>query len=267
MIKCEALVKALTGNYDGSYYEFEKEIIKFVESYMSTLCKETSYSPNVKVEEKISADGITVETDKIIFNKKLIKSLMSGQKLALIAIFHELSHIEQNIQIKNGISTPNIIRYIKDILLNEYQDKENRQFSMCARDTNFSYYKVNYKNESSEIDANLDAILLTIQFFLENNIDYTREETYLMNYFDELIERKSQKRNLTHCITFNSYYLTLDEAFDVAIKYHPEWLERYPQLKVEYRLINGSVLKKSEFIYQEYNESSSIYHKIKRLVK
>lgn len=267
MIKCETIVNALNGNYEGSYHDFEKEIIKFVESYMCTLCKNEYYMPSCLVEENLSVDGITIGTDKIIFKKNLIKLLMSGEKLCLIVIFHELSHIQQNIQIKNGISTPNIIRYIKDILLDEYQDEENKKFLISPIDEIFSFYKVNYKNESSEIDANLNAILLTIQFFIENNIDCTKEEENLLNYFDKLIERKSQKRNLTHCITFNSYYLSLDEAFDVAIKYHPEWLERYPQLKTEYKLNNGLVEKNSKIIYQEYNEKSDTYHKIKHLIK
>ena len=170
MIKCEALVNALNGNYKGSYYDFEKEIIKFVESYMRILCKDKNYTPSCLVEENLSVDGITDGTDKIMFKKNVIKLLMGGEKLCLIAIFHELSHIQQNIQIKNGISTPNIIRYIKDILLDEYQDEENEKFFISPIDKIFSYYKVNYKNESSEIDANLNAILLTIHFFIENNI-------------------------------------------------------------------------------------------------
>ena len=34
MVKCQALVDALNGNYNGTYNEFEKSIIKFVKDYM-----------------------------------------------------------------------------------------------------------------------------------------------------------------------------------------------------------------------------------------
>ena len=63
MVKCEALINALNGNYNGSYYDFEKEIIKFIESYMRTLCKDKYYTPSCLVEENLSVDGITIETD------------------------------------------------------------------------------------------------------------------------------------------------------------------------------------------------------------
>ena len=265
MIKCEDLVNALNGNYNGSYDNFENSIIEFTKNYMNSLCKKKDYNPKCLVKEKLSACGITIGTDHIIFNKKVIKNLMNGEKLHLITIFHELTHIQQNIQIESGIATPNIMRYIKDLLLDEYQKIENKEFNYKSTEQLLSYYKVNYKNESTEIDANLNAILLTIQFFLENNIDYTKEEKNLDTYFDKLIKRKYQKRNLTYCITFNSYYLTLDEAFDIAIKYHPEWLERYPQLKVEYTYNNGIIEKKDVPTYQKYDTNSDAYHKIKYL--
>ena len=267
MINCEALVDALNGNYKGSYHDFEKEIIKFVETYMRALCKNIYYTPLCLVKENLSVDGMAIGTDEIIINKKIIESLMNGGKLSLIVLFHELAHIQQNIQIKKGVSTPNIIRYIKDKLLDEYQDKENKEFGIYSYNKIFNFYEINYENESSEIDANLNAILLTEQFFMKNNIDYTEDNDTLNIYFEKMIKRKNRKRNLTYCCNFNSYYLTLDEAFDVAIKYNSEWLERYPQLKVEYELNNGLVEKKVDVIYQEYNENSDMYHKIKRLIK
>ena len=258
-VACQALVDALNGNYKGTYSSFEKEIIKFVEDYMKTVSNMPDYNPTCMVSETLKADGVTRGTDKIIFKKDIIKSLKKGKKLYLIVIFHELSHIHQNIQIKNEISTPNILRYIKDILLNEYQNEKNKKYHMPDIYNIFNFYMINYKNESSEIDANLNAILLTINFFLKNNIDYEDEKKYLNNYFEKLIKRKFKKRNLTYGPIFNSYHLTLEEAFDCAIKEHSEWLERYKQLNVEYELNNGLVQKKTKVIYQKYDKNSDIY--------
>ncbi len=267
MLKCEALVDAMEKRFTGSYMEFEEKIIKYVEDYMTDLCQKRNYFPICSVQENLPYIGLAKGNDKIIFNKEVIKELMNGNKLFLIFLFHELSHIQQNIQIETGVATPNIICYIKDTLLNKYQQIENKQFYGYVENKTYSYYTINYENHSKEIDAELNAILLTIEFFQENNIDLPNETKYLKDYFDALVKRKNKKRNLTYCGTFNSYYLTLDEAFDVAIKYHPEWLEEYPQLKVEYKLEDGVIQKKSEITYQEYNINSDLYHKVKYLHK
>lgn len=268
MIKCKAIVDALNGAYEGTYYEFEEKIVKFVEDCMATLCDDFYYIPSCLVKENISADGSTIKDDTIILNKNTVKSLMNGKKLYLFVIFHELSHVQQLIEIRKGISTPDIIRYIKDILLNEYQEKENIKFGMFKDEKIPSYYKINYINDSMEIDANLNGIVLTKQFLSENNINYSKEEFYTKHFDElELMKRKTNKRNLTYCYTFNSYYLTLDEAFDVVIKYHPEWLERYPQLQDEYKLEDGKVIKKSRIIYQENEENSKNNCKVKKLIK
>jgi len=61
-------------------------------------------------------------------------------------------------------------------------------------DDNISYYKINYENDSREIDANLNSIVLTKQFLVENNISYSIEK-FSTNYFDKLglIERIIKK--------------------------------------------------------------------------
>lgn len=55
--KVWCMINALNNNYKDSYYDFEKEIIKFIESYMGTLCKDKYYLHLCLVKENLTTDG------------------------------------------------------------------------------------------------------------------------------------------------------------------------------------------------------------------
>ncbi len=202
---------------------------------MASFSTENIY-PECIIKDNIDANGetlgCTIGINKIILDKEVIESLMQGHKLNLICIFHELTHIQQNIQIHQGRTTETILKIIKDNILDDYQ--RGTIIKNMKTDNLISYYDINYAIESSEIDAKLNSILLTKKFFIDNGIDYTMEEKELDARYEEALKQKNRKRNLSMISTFNSYFLSLDDAFDVIVENHPQWLLKYPQLNQEY---------------------------------
>ena len=99
MIKCDTLVSALKGQYTGSYEDFEKSIINFIETNMKFI---SNSDATCEIVSSASYGGETIGCELIKINKKVIIDLMNGDKTKLIVIFHELSHVVQNIYIKNG---------------------------------------------------------------------------------------------------------------------------------------------------------------------
>jgi len=262
-IECKALVDALKGNYKGTYEKFEKEIIIYIKKCILFLNNYDNCIPRCLIKENLHWAGTASSTNLICINKKIIQELMNGKKDNLFVIFHELTHIEQFVKIKNGISTEEVIKYIKDILLDDYQKKENSRI-ICI-DNMKSYFNLNYDIESSELDAYLNSIILTTEFLLNNNIDVDDEK--IVKILIKILSKMDSDRYVGDIITFNSYYLSLEDAFDIAIKHHPEWIEMYPQLKTEYYIEDGIVVKNENPTYQEYDVNSDKYYQIRKMLK
>ena len=92
--------------------------------------------------------------------------------------------------------------------------------------------------------------------------------TGITTFFANIIKQNSsekKKRYVGGCCSFNDYYLSLDEAFDVAIKHHPEWLDEYPQLSAQYYRVGDKVFKIKDSVYDENKDISAHQLKQRRL--
>lgn len=269
MLKSQVLVDVLKGKYTGSYDDFEKMLCDDVKKEMINLNdNEKCIFECVVLEELINKNGEllggrAIGTFKIQYSKSIIMDLFKGNRINLITLFHELAHIRQNVLIESGVGYFNVISYIKDSLLNYYQELENDRF--LGKSYRNSYYKNNYSNYSKEIDADIEAVYNMIMFCSENGIDISDIIETLENYVDDLKTRKDMARYVGGCITFNSYYLSLEKAFDIAVREHAEWLLWYPQLLDEYSVIDGGIVVRKD----EDNKKDivDLYHKPIKLVK
>lgn len=255
MENCDFFVSFLKGNKSLNYDDFKHLTIEYFSEYITKLYKNN----NCKfiISNDLSVCGKCIGTEKIIINEDIVKKIYNGAIGYLLVIFHEISHLEQNIQIEEGKISKNIINYIKDFLLKNYQSEQNEYFGISD---NLSYYKLNYSCESSEIDANLNSILLFAKFCLKNEIEIEEKEKQKLEVtFIELEQKKKQVRYVGANIIFNSYYLSLEEAFDLAIKNHPEWLEEFSQLNIEYYIKNGKIIRKDVIDYEECDNDKSLY--------
>ena len=179
---CDLFINFLKGNASLDYDNFKCLIIEYFSKYINELYKK--YNCKFMIAGDISSAGICYGTGKIIINEEEVRKIYNGNISPLLTIFHEISHLQQNIQIEEGVVSKNIINYIKDKFLKFYQNEQNKKFGMPS---NFSYYILNYEYESCEVDASLNSILLFFNFCLINEIELS-EQIYqkLETDFDKL---------------------------------------------------------------------------------
>lgn len=234
MFICNDLVKALRHQYTGTYKQFEYSIIESIKNSIKELsCSDNS---NCIIKDRINNDltyGMTIGTNIIGIKKEVITKLQNGDIKSLFVIFHELGHIEINNKIQNGDDSIEIIDCIKDKLLMEYFNYENSKYCILS-----NYYYDNYANYSSEVLANKYALLNMKTFLFTNNIVKSQIGMNAIDTMFSFVYSNNKKRDLSSCATFNDNYLPLDEVFEFALSYHPEWLEKYPQLKKQKVLKN-----------------------------
>ena len=260
MFECQAIASALNHNYKGSYEDFELDVTSYIKDYMNYLFirYDIDREPNVEVKD-LSVCGLAKGLDYVCYNKKIIKDLMNGDKLSLLVIYHELSHIEHNIQFFKDIAWPNIIRQTKETMLDIYERKNHLKI---LEEDNSYFKKLNYDDLSIEVDADLNAIVLLLIFFKTNDIDYTDTISDLEKLYMQLTAKeKNLRRYVASNPVYNSYYLSIDEAFDSAISSNPNWLKEIPILNVEYIEVDNVVVKKDKIVYPQYEEKyMDFYH-------
>lgn len=223
------------GHQTVSYEEFEEYMINFIEGCMKeigvTFCEPECIIEDLS-EMKILGAADSYKT--VILDKKLLKELYNGKRLNLQIILHELAHIAQNLMIYAGDDSQMTIDIIKEKCLNEFQESENKR--ILGDDIQKSYYHANYEVSILEANADKNSIELLIGYFRKINLEFTLEEKSILGLQIKMADSalKNRRRYMGGCVTINDYYLTLDEAFEFALQYNPQWLKEYPQLKKVY---------------------------------
>lgn len=229
MLKCESLNKVLTGDKSVNYTCFKNDLIEFVKNYMIEINENTyNYIPIVNTMNSSIDRATSTDADEIEIDEKVLKYIYSGKKIYLLVIFHELSHIKQNYLISIGEINKNLSDIIKDDLLNSYFTSINKRFK--------EYYEINYNYISSEIQADIESIDLFYTYVNENNIKLNIFDLYNLSELNKNLRKRVRNKNRKFSNSRFRFYKTMDfyKLFDYTIKKNPEWLETYPQLKLEY---------------------------------
>lgn len=249
------------------YDEFKIIIHKFIIEVLGLFLVHSKHSDDtydVYIKDlPRNIDGLfSSNNNNLVINERLIKNIYDGNVEKFMSILHELNHFKVKYDVLDGIINLDICRIVKENLLRgEDRDPFNEIGSFKSLKgkksyINDFYYIKNYKNYSEEVYVEIcskkDFILfmkkLLIFYHLdsENSIKVADElmEVYIK---DDLVKYDNHVRDLTMSLSFNSNYLSFDEAFNVSIKYHPEWL-KYPQISVEYYLDNDGYVKKKDIL-------------------
>lgn len=235
------LYNILLQNKIISYDTFSSLIKKFVEKTMQLVTKginEKMVKDLVYVDIKDlkhNFAGSAIEHHFYLFDPKTIQNLYQGDINAFITITHEMYHGVHDIMIKSGEVHEVLIQIIKENIIRKTESKYN--------DINDSYYFKNYKSLASEIFADQSAINLVEHFLNYCNLkvkDGFFEEK--RNRFDKYIS--NQNRIVT--IDGEEKIMTVDEIFEDIISDHPEFLEEYSQLNLEYIKDGDKVRKKTK---------------------
>lgn len=210
-------------NYDafkGIIVFFIKFLIKNAYSNMIN-----GYTPSVNItnfdDDLRNSTGIAHDIFKISINEDIINDLYNNKNLeAFITIFHELVHIEQNIYIKFGYISDSIMDYIKDDVI----------VRIIKDDNGIDYYKENYDHISFENDAEIIGTITAMKWLENAGIKLTDNFKVFLN---NSVNREVKKRSI-RTRTVNGKEYDIDELFESCIMLHPEYIDKYPQLGIQY---------------------------------
>lgn len=164
----------------------------------------------------------------------------------LHTIYHEMTHVIQKDVIESGIITKEILLMVHDAII-------SKELS--------GYYPENYERLISEASANKNALKLTHNY-LKNVINLNFSPKMLYDTHDKEIYQSSDTR------TFEEKYIDTNEIILGALKENPTLLEKYPQLKAEYEIIDGEVLPiDTEIITKQYHINENFISFFKRYIK
>ena len=142
----------------------------------------------------------------------------------LITLFHELRHVKQDTDKRNGKINHKKYMMIKEDVL---------------QDLNPNYYEENYKKVYEEIDARVSAAKEAYHFLKTLPLPKdVREREKFVQVLDKLKKVMERERSF-YIRALSKKYMGNEEAdiekhFDTVIAEHPEKLKEYPILKVEY---------------------------------
>lgn len=267
----DLLFKTLVNYKDGKFYlsefitydEFKVMMHTFIVEIMELFLEDNKHSEDMydvcfkKLPTNIKGN-FNKTNNVLIISESVIKSIYDGHLDDFEVIFHELNHFKIKYEILDGVINEDICRIVKEILIRkDSMDPFNELGSFKSLKgkrsyINDNYYFDNYMNYSEEVVARIrganDLILfmriLTI-FGKRNNSEVNKELDKMLEDLvrEDKIRYDNHIRDFNSSLSFNSYYLSFDEAFDILVKYNPKWLE-YPQISIEYYIDSSNKVKK-----------------------
>ncbi len=209
-----------------------QEIIKVIVVYaMKSLGKDKmeKYEPVCEIR-KMDALGEAIGVNRIGLNPEVIISLYNGEAIYLQTIFHELTHIKQNIKIKTGYIDEQTVRYIKENVIN-FVSKQHK----------IDYYRLAYFNLALEIDADLEGFTYFRRYLQAIGINSSQ---ILIEYIKKELKRKENTKINTENYDFiNDNEIEFEKLFLICLNHNPEILKVYPQLQVEY-IVEGNMIRR-----------------------
>lgn len=263
MLKCNSLNEILRDDdlcIDLNYNKFKIDITIFIFNFFKSLdIHNKLYFPVIIFKNEMEEDYILKGNNIIFINENIIEDIYSNRdKDSMLRFFCNLSKIWGDILINKGIVNIRTINTIKDNLLIEFEEKENRKNKI----NDVGYYEKNRKKFSSDVYAKLDSIFWFLDYYLANvSIDLkilnSKEIDNIKRKYNNLKKKiKNRNRKITKEIYENEKG-TLDDLFDLAISKNPDWLKRYPHLQTEY-YIEDNVVKRRDFSQFELSDIDNL---------
>ena len=173
----------------------------------------------------------------VYLNDSYIKRCLEDKKYLEIldTIFHECTHCIQEVDLHDG----------KTITYAMLMETKERVIRMIDVDDN--YYHCNYELFSEEVEARYSAAVLTFNYLKHLGL-YIKDQ----NYFTDKINTEMQNIYNEKRV-YNGKDTTVSEMFD-SIEDKPLWiLEKFPILKLEFKIENNKIVPKDlEEIIDDY---------------
>lgn len=194
------------------------------------------------IESEIINGECNYKYNYISINNMLIRNFLSRENTTekdyklFITMFHEMRHAIQNNNMKNNIYDYNTYFMLKEEIISEYDS---------------NYYESNYKMYLMEIDAREGGLKDSLDYF---NRTFPTFSPIIKEIHDKQIEEYEYIDYNKKEFSITKKEEIIDRIFDRIIAIHPELLEKYPILKIEYNE-NGMPRKQEEISKMiEYNQ-------------
>lgn len=238
------LTNLLVGEYDSISMDSKLKLANSLTNHvLRSVINDDDYFSKVTIE-KNDSDSIAYFSNKFLnskdcfvaLNRKEVKKLIEEQDYTKLieTIFHECVHAKNYYSLVNlkEVNSTNMILAKEHVLSGTLND----------------YYDNNY-------DIFLDEVLANAKSY-----DYTKKFIDALGFkmkdsaaYDEKIQHKKELLNNLER-TVNGKRMNVDDAFDENVK-SAIWLGKYPILNIEYKNVDGNLVKKS------YDEVKSDYEK------
>lgn len=223
------------------YENFELIMKQFILDCMNSINGDRikNYLPFVEFVPELFADGIeaagaTFGIKKITITNDVIKNLYDGSTNSLIVIFHEVSHVKENMDIFLSDITTLEYRVVKDQILKYYYGAKNVE-----------YYRNNYDTVSSEIYARTHEKILMLKYLQFLGLETLNYDQMIGEVITDSKKYKDDMRMIN--IENDSKQCELDLLFEQIIFENPEYLDEYPVLKHIFINENGIIRKKNSY--------------------
>lgn len=280
---CKILVNRKDGKFCVSkfitYDEFKVMIHTFIVEIMELFLEDNKHSDDTfdvyfkKLPRNIKGN-FNRTSNTVTISDMVIKNMYDGYLDDFEVLFHELNHFKIKYEILDGVINEDICRIVKEMLIrrdsmdpfNEIGSRKSLKGKRIYIDD--FYYDDNYMNYSEEVIARISASNDLISFMrilvIFGKINNSEVDKVLDKMLEDLVREDKIRynnhiRDFNSSLSFNSNYLSFDEAFDILVKYNPKWLE-YPQISVEYYIDDDNKVRKrdSEQLRKLFEETSDI---------
>ena len=252
-----AVMKSKQGQYSNETME---KISEHEKNYIGYLCKDMTFEESLEVLKKIfngeKVDKITIYnaltriartylfdenarlyvgsrkyvcgeavigSDEITINVEGINKLLTYEgieddpnKLHILdTLFHEARHLEQGMGLEDDEMSDIMLIHLKEFIMDDYSS---------------NYYSDNYKGISYEKEARVFGAYTLARFLKE----FFPDMTYAIDFYSELGEKERNEKYPDKKVFSLSPEIPLERAFDKLMSFHPEILEKHPELAREY---------------------------------
>ena len=237
------------------YNTFTEKLKKLILDEMNAIV-EHKYNVNCVISKNLRKDCLayTKSFTEMGLSEELVKRIYNKDKLSFFVILHELEKIYQNYLINICLLDPNIIKILKEKLVLEVTGEENFEEDYCG------YYSNSYSTSTSEILATRYSYMNIVDIFNDIGINFSKKEIEYIMMQMELNKKLYEitDRNTKNCVVIDGYDIDFDDYFEQVIYEHPEWIQDYPQLSIEFYVTNDrKVLKRDNIeLMNLYKEST-----------
>ena len=217
--------------------DFFYEVIKlFVENVMSSIANNRlpEYKPTCEIKEMKNLGGAR-NTSNIYLSSDTVKNIYQGNLHNLQTIFHELTHIKQNINIALDVASSRTIRYIKETIID----------AVC-QEQNIDFYHLEYQKLSMEIDANLEGWIYLRRYLEYLGVIEKKEKVSIEEIIGELEKKANYKINVADYDFLKQEELDFEELFLICLNKKPEYFDLYYPLKLLYIRDNDTIRAKTK---------------------